>query len=63
MDTGQFLTYLYVLLLPVIVPNLIYLAYPTNIVAKVITKSAPWRLRGKPRAIRHTRVKRYKIPK
>ena len=61
MDTGQFLTYLYILLLPVIVLNLIYLAYPTKIVAKVITKLAPWRLREKPRAIRRTRVKRYKI--
>ena len=62
LDTGQFLTYLYILLLPVIVLNLIYLAYPTKIVAKVITKLAPWRLRGRPRAICRTRVKRYKIP-
>ncbi len=62
LDTGQFFTYLYVILLPVIIFNLIYLAYPTKIVAKVITKSAPWRLQGKPRAIRRTRVKRYKIP-
>ncbi len=59
---GQFLTYLYVILLPVIIFNLIYLTYPTKVMAKVITKSAPWRLRGKPCAIRHTRVKRYKIP-
>jgi hypothetical protein len=62
LDMGQFLTYLYILLLPVIVLNLIYLAYPTKIVAKVITKPAPWRLWGRPRAIRCTRVKRYKIP-
>ncbi len=59
---GQFLTYLYVLLLPVIILNLIYLTYPTKIMAKVITKSAPWRLRGKPRTIRRTRVKKYKVP-
>ena len=63
MGTGQFLTYIYVLLLPVIVLNLIYLAYPTKIVVKVITKLAPWRLQGKPHAIRHTKVKRYKIPR
>ena len=62
LDTGQFLTYLYILLLPVIVLNLIYLAYPTKIVAKVITKSAPWRLQGTPCTIFRTRVKRYKIP-
>jgi hypothetical protein len=37
LDTGQFLTYLYILLLPVIIINLIYLTYPTKIVAKVIT--------------------------
>jgi hypothetical protein len=62
LDTGQLLTYLYLLLLPVIVLNLIYLTYPTEFMVKVITKSAPWRLRGRPRAIRRTRVKRYKIP-
>ena len=62
LDTGQLLTYLYTLLLPVIVLNLIYLTYPTKFVAKVITKLAPWRLRGRPHAIRRTRVKRYKIP-
>ncbi len=61
MDTGQFSTYLYVPLLPIIILNLIYLAYPTKILAKVITKSAPWRLRERPCAICHTRVKRYKI--
>ena len=38
LDTGQFLTYLYILLLLVIILNLIYLTYPTKIVAKVITK-------------------------
>jgi hypothetical protein len=62
LDTGQLLTYLYILLLPVIVLNLICLAYPTKFVAKVITKSAPWHLRGRPRAFCRTRVKRYKIP-
>ena len=62
MDTGKILTYLYVILLPVIIFNLIYLSYPTKIVAKVNTKSAPWHLWGKPCAIRRTRVKRYKIP-
>ena len=61
MDTGQFLTYLYILLLPVFIFNLIDLAYPTKFVAKVITKSAPWHLRGRPCAICRTRVKRYKI--
>ncbi len=63
LDTGQFSTYLYVLFLPVVVLNLTYLAYPTKIVAKVITKSAPWHLRGRPRTIHRTRVKRYNIPK
>jgi hypothetical protein len=62
LDTGQLLTYLYILLLPVIVLNLIRLAYPTKFVAKVITKSAPWRLQGRSHAICCTRVKRYKIP-
>jgi hypothetical protein len=62
MDTGQLLTYLYLLLLPVIILNLIRLAYPTKFVAKVITKLAPRRLQGRPRAIHRTRVKRYKIP-
>ena len=56
-----FSTYLYVILLPVIIFNLIYLTYPTKIVAKVITKLAPWRLQGRPRNICRTRVKRYKI--
>ncbi len=62
MDTGQLLTYLYLLLLPVIVLNLIRLTYPAKFVAKVITKLAPWCLRGRPCAICRTRVKRYKIP-
>jgi hypothetical protein len=62
LDTGQLLTYLYLLLLPVIVLNLIRLAYPTEFVAKVIIKSAPWHLRGRPHNTRRTRVKRYKIP-
>jgi hypothetical protein len=62
LDTGQLLTYLYILLLPVIVLNLIRLTYPTKFVVKMITKSAPWHLRGRPRAIPRTRVKRYKTP-
>ncbi len=62
LDTGQLLTYLYTLLLPVIVLNLIYLTYPTKFMAKVITKSAPWHLQGRPCAIHRTKIKRYKIP-
>ena len=62
LDTGQLLTYLYILLLPVINLNLIDLTYPTKFTAKVITKSAPWCLQGRPPAICRTRVKRYKIP-
>ncbi len=61
-DTGQFLTYLYILLLLVFVLNLIDLAYSTKFVVKVIAKLAPWHLRGRPRAIHRTRAKRYKIP-
>jgi hypothetical protein len=39
-----------------------HLAYPTKTLAKALVKSAPWRLQGKPRTIRRTRIKRYKIP-
>ena len=42
--------------------TLLNLAYPTKTLATAIIKLAPWRLRGKPRAIRRTRIKRYKIP-
>jgi hypothetical protein len=63
LDTGQqILTYLILNFLPIIIFTLIYLTYPTKPLAMAITKSAPWRLRGKPRTIRCTRIKRYKIP-
>ena len=62
LNTGQeILTYLYFNFLPVFIIILLHLAYPTKFVAKVITKSAFWRLRGRPCAICRTRVKRYKI--
>ncbi len=37
-------------------------SHPNKTLAMAIVKLAPWRLRGKPRAIRRRRVKRYKIP-
>ena len=49
-------------LLPTFIAILFHLAYPTKTLAKTIVKTAPWCLRGKPRAIRRTRIKRYKIP-
>jgi hypothetical protein len=62
-NTGQeILTYLYFNFLLIFIIILLHLTYPTNFMAKVITKSTPWGFRGRPRAIRHTRVKRYKIP-
>jgi hypothetical protein len=57
----EILTYLYFNFLPIFIIILLHLAYPTKFVAKVITKSAPWRLRGRPHAICRTRVRRYKI--
>ncbi len=63
LDTGQkILTYLFLNFLPTFIIILLHLAYPTKTLATAIVKSAPWRLRGNPRAIRRTRVKRYKIP-
>jgi hypothetical protein len=68
LDTGQdistYLFYLFLFLnfLPTFIMILFHLAYPTKTLAKAIVKSASWRLRGKPHAIRCTRIKRYKIP-
>jgi hypothetical protein len=67
LDTGQdnILTYLFFLFLnflPTFIVILFHLAYPTKTLAKAIVKTAPWRLRGNPRAICRTRIKRYKIP-
>jgi len=57
LDTGQqIFTYLFLNFLPTFIIILLHLAYPTKTLAMVIIKSAPWRLRGKPRAIRRTRV-------
>ena len=63
LDTGQeIFTYLFLNILPIFIFILLHLAYPTKTLATTIAKTAPWRLRGKPRAIRCTRIKRYKIP-
>jgi hypothetical protein len=66
LDTGQdissYLFYLFLNFLPTFIMIFFHLAYPTKTLAKAIVKSAPWRLRGKPRPIRRTRIKRYKIP-
>jgi hypothetical protein len=63
LDTGQeIFTYLFLNILPFFIFTLLHLAYPTKTLATTIAKTAPWRLRGKPRAIRRTRIKRYKIP-
>jgi len=63
LDTGQqTFTYLFLNFLPTFIIILLHLAYPTKTLATAIIKSASWRLQGKPRAIRRTRVKRYKIP-
>ena len=62
-DTGQqFFTYLFLNFLPNFIIFLLHQAYPTKSLATAIVKSAPRRLRGNPRVIRRTRVKRYKIP-
>jgi hypothetical protein len=63
LDTEQqIFTYLFLNFLPIFIFILLRLAYPTKTLATAIIKTAPWRLRGKPRAIRRTRIKRYKIP-
>ena len=63
LDTGQeIFTYLFLNILPFFILILLHLAYPTKTLATTIAKTAPWRLRGKPRATRRTRIKRYKIP-
>jgi hypothetical protein len=63
LDTGKdILTYLFLNFLPIFIIILLHVAYPTKTLATAIIKSASWRLRGEPRAIHHTRVKRYKIP-
>ena len=58
----EILSYLFFNILPIFITILLHLAYPTKTLATAITKSAPWRLRGKPCTICHTRTKRYKIP-
>jgi hypothetical protein len=66
LDTGQdistYLFYLSLNFLPTFIMILFHLTYPTKTLAKAIIKSAHWCLRGKPCAIRRTRIKRYKIP-
>jgi hypothetical protein len=67
LDTGQdnistYLFFLFLNFLPTFITILFHLAYPTKTLAKAIVKMAPWHIRGKPRAIRRTRIKRYKIP-
>jgi len=63
LDTGQkSFTYIFLNFLPIFIFILLHLAYPTKTLATAIIKSTPWRLWGKPRAIRRTRIKRYKIP-
>jgi hypothetical protein len=58
----EILTYLFFNILPIFITVLLHLAYPTKTLATAITKSAPWRLQGKPCTICRTRIKRYKIP-
>jgi hypothetical protein len=66
LDTGQdistYLFYLFLNFLPTFIMIFFHRAYPTKTLAKAIVKLALWPLRGKPRAIRRTRIKRYKIP-
>jgi hypothetical protein len=61
-DISTCLFYLFLNFLQTFIAILFHLAYPTKPLAKAIIKSAPWRLRGKPRAICRTRIKKYKIP-
>jgi hypothetical protein len=66
LDTGQdistYLFYLFLNFLPTFIMIFFHLTYPTKTLAKAMVKSAPWRLWGNPRAIRRTRIKKYKIP-
>ncbi len=41
---------------------LCHLTYPTKNLATTIHKTAPWRLKGKPRVVQRKRVKRYNKP-
>jgi hypothetical protein len=56
------MTYLFVQFLLIIIFILCFLAYPTNDLATMIFKTAPWCLRGNSCVVRHKRVKKYKKP-
>ncbi len=58
----QFMTYLFVQFLPIIIFILCFLAYPTNDLTTMISKMAPWRIRRNSRVVRRKRVKKYKKP-
>jgi hypothetical protein len=68
-DTGQQIaTYLLLHLLPIIVYHLTFHVIPEDltlldILAKTITKTIAWHLRGRPQGVRFKRVKDFKKPK
>ena len=67
LDTGQFLTYLFVLFLPLIIHSLIYQVIPRDPIELKILKGAliqgsPWALQGIRPPLPRKKVKRYKKP-
>ncbi len=56
------MTYLFLLLLPMILYMLCLLAYPTKNLIATIQRTTHWRLEEKPRVNQRNRVKRYKKP-
>ncbi len=67
LNTGQYLTYLFVLLLPFIIHSLIHLVIPRDpidlkIFMRAFFQGPPWALRGTRRPVPRKKVKRYKMP-
>ncbi len=67
LDTGQYLTYLFIVLLPFIIHSLIYHIIPRdpielNIFMRALFQGPPWALRGTHRPVPRKKVKRYKKP-
>ena len=65
LNTGQYLTYLFVVLLPFIIHSLIYHVIPRDpielkIFMRALFQGPPWALRGTCRLVSRKKVKRYK---
>jgi hypothetical protein len=67
LDTGQFLTYLFILFLPFITLFLIHQVIPHDpiefkILQQAVIQGQPWALRGTRRPLSRKKVKLYKMP-